>query len=319
LRAACTRYVSFGLLAWCGCAPDLDSLTSGDPSTCASPLCVEAGAALDAETIRDAGGNGDASLLSDASAPDGSGRPDGPDTFTDALLPSVDVAWVDVGGDVRSGAGDGASADAGDGKTTSPSDGGADAGPLRLVLYTFDRQGGSSEGGADAATDAAANTYDWVAFPAGPLSLADDDSNLTNPTKGALLNRVSWKAYDTTAYLEKTYSPQVDFSAYSKMHMWVKLPAASPTLVNVLPYIYNPGGAGVYAPFTTASSLPPGVWVELISNLPTGPGSPLAQTRKVGLQIRARKDPNASPDASPDASGPPPPPMDIEIDNIWLE
>ena len=317
MRWSWFRCASLVLLTSAACTPDLSELTSNADEICRSPSCDDASGSVpsacdsdpkcDAGTSRDGATSRDAGLtdvsLPDASDARESARPDvadtspteaeGRDAANDAASDAVSELALDAGSD--------ASTSKPDASDASPPEAAA---PPRRVLFTFDWQdGGVNDGGV------ASEWHGWNGT--GTPCLINDDSVPNNPTPGALQLHVVWPTYDSGVFLEKQFVPNLDLSSYSRLHFWVKVPVVSPSFISMQGFANDGNGAGVYNPFVSAGSITPGVWFEVTTTLNPAPNSPLAQTFRIGLQIFDAK--------IQGEAGAAPEPMDIEVDNIWVD
>jgi hypothetical protein len=224
-------------------------------------------------------------------------------------------AAPDTSGDVSSGSGGSIATDANDGATPTQeanADGGeaaadasivcpsADAGdgPVRLQLYSFE--------GASAGADLAA----WSTFSMGPIVASVDDSTPESNTPGSLHATITYTAFNTSPVLESYHAVPLDFSCFTTFHVSIKITSS----VAYVPFIVLYVTSGAVAPGVGyfSGNLLPGIadgnWHELTATL----SGNKAAIQRIGFQVYPA---TTMPDGGPAI----PPPVDIFLDNIWLE
>jgi hypothetical protein len=186
-------------------------------------------------------------------------------------------------------------------------------GSIHVNLYTFDVVDGSATG-----------IEDWSISNAEPITTSTDDSALeSTSTPGSLHAQLTFPlGVGSFSLIERGFNNAQDYSCFTKIHMWLKITSPASSIGFMLgPYIIDINNVGAYgmswSPFTNPNlaSVADGNWHELMTTL-VGPKSTIA---KIGLQIQS---PTPAADAGSDASSdarPTQDPVDVFIDNVWLE
>jgi hypothetical protein len=220
----------------------------------------------------------DGSAGSGGSAGTGGVRTDGSagSGGTDA---STGAGGMDGGPDAR--------AETGVDDSSRPPDG---DGALHLQLFTFDF------------SDAGPNNFGWNGSNASsnyvtvPVTGIPDDSDPTNPRPGAIQYTMRYGAFNDRAWIEVQFPP-VDYSLYSRMHIWLKFGPPIDGVGLLQARIVN-GDTGGYATVDVAAN-GDNNWHEVIVDMTAIAPGIKSTINKVGLYLPSAA---APPEAgSPDA------------------
>jgi hypothetical protein len=193
----------------------------------------------------------------------------------------------------------------GEAGTTCVSADGGDA-QTHFQLYSFDNAGG---GGATA--DLAA----WSTFMMGPIAGSTDDSTPESASPGALHATITYSGYmGVTPVIESYHATPLDFSCFSALHISIKITSSVTYVYFVVLYVTS--GAMADGPGYYTSNLLPGIadgnWHELTAPLNSGFTGNKAAVQRIGFKVFPLP-------MMPDGGPPTPPPVDVFIDNVWLE
>jgi hypothetical protein len=177
-----------------------------------------------------------------------------------------------------------------------------DAGGGHFQLYSFEFGDG---GDADLAA--------WSTFMMGPIAASTDDSaGESTPKAGSLHAAMTYGGYGTFPVLESYHAVPLDFSCFTTMHISIKI--TSP--VTYIPFVTLYVTSGALAPgvgyfsgnLLATNDIADGNWHDLAATL----SGNKAAIQRIGFQMYP---PAAQPDGGPAV----PPPVDVFIDDVWLE
>ncbi len=190
------------------------------------------------------------------------------------------------------------------------------------LWFPFDAQ---DAGSACSVVGQGAGPCGWVAIqmpgqPAesagGPTTLVDDDFDPCSTHRGALKAHVGFAAYDSTNNPTPTARVRVvfatsDLSAKSRVHMWVKLQTPLPTTYSHIQAYVSSTAASTSFWDTCSIGIIDGLWHELVVSV--AGLSWTARVDQIGIAVYSTAAPQGT------AAGTVPDPVDLYIDNVWVE
>jgi hypothetical protein len=183
------------------------------------------------------------------------------------------------------------------------SDGG-DAG-VHVQLYSFDP-------GAGGAADLAA----WSTFVMGPLVASTDDSTPESANAGSLHATIQYASYAAQPVIESYHQTPLDFSCFNTFHISVKVTSPVTYLFYIVLYVTSgaqPPGAGYFSGnLIQTNAIGDGNWHDLTAPLTTGFSGDKSAITRIGLRVYPLP-------MQPEGGPAMPPPVDVFIDNVWLE